>query len=135
MEELSNIVKLVMTDGSTLMITGDLNILQFSAIALIVVFLMARIAKRTHGSFSKSSAAESTLTNNFVPDRFFASQRVPPQKNCPNCAEHVALSALICEACEYNFLSRMVGSRHKTLPLPAPMTHEVSQPSLVSARL
>ena len=116
------------------MITGDLNILQFFAIALMLVFLIARVAKRTHGSFFKSSA-ESALTNNFVTDRLFAGQRTPPHKNCPNCAEHVPLSALICEACEYNFLSRMVGSRHKMLPSSAPMTHEISKPSLVSAGL
>jgi len=135
MEQLSSLVKLVMTDGSTLMITADLNLLQFSAIALILVFLMARIAKKKYGSFFRSSVAESTLTNNFVGDRFFASQRIPPQKSCPNCAEHVPLSALMCEACEYNFLSRMVGSRHKMLASPAPMTHEVSKPSFASAGL
>jgi len=135
MEQLSSLVKLVMTDGSTLMITGDLNILQFSAIALILVFLMARVAKRTYGSFFKPSVAESPLTNKFVTDRLFASQRTPPHKNCPNCAEHVPLSALICEACEYNFLSRMVGSRHKMLASSAPMTHEISKPSLLSAGL
>ena len=130
MEQLSSLVKLVMTDGSTLMITADLNILQFSAIALILVFLMARIAKKKYGSFFRSSRAESVFTNSCVTNRFFASQRIAAQKNCPNCAEQLPLSALICEGCDYNFLSRMVGSRHKTLPLPAPMTHEVSQPSL-----
>jgi hypothetical protein len=41
----------------------------------------------------------------------------------------------MCEACEYNFLSRMVGSRHKMLASPAPMTHEVSKPSFASAGL
>jgi hypothetical protein len=126
MEKLSSLLKLVMTDGSTLMVTGDLTILQFSAIALILVFLLARMAKKKYSSSFRSSMAESAITNNFVADRIFASQRISLQKDCPNCAEHVPLSALICEACEYNFLSRMVGSRHKMLPSPAPMTHEVS---------
>jgi hypothetical protein len=121
MEKFLSLVKLVMTDGSTLVMTGDLNILQFSAIALIIVFLMARIAKRKYDSFCKSSIVESALTNNFVANRLFASQRIAAQKNCPNCAEQLPLSALLCEGCDYNFLSRMVGSKHKMLPSPASM--------------
>ena len=135
MEKFLNLVKPVMTDGSALMITGDSNILQFSAIALILVFLMARMAKKKYGSSFRSSMPESAITNNFVADRLFASQRIAAQKNCPNCAEQLPLSALLCEGCDYNFLSRMVGSKHKMLPSPASMTHEVSKPSFVSAGL
>ena len=135
MENLSTLAKLVMTDGRTLMIAGDLDILHISAIAFILVFLMVRIAKKKYRSFFKSSTAESALTNNFVADRFFSTRRIPARKNCPNCAEQLPLSVLICNACDYNFLSRMVGGRHRLLPPPAPMTHEVSKPSFVSAGL
>lgn len=109
MENLSTLVKLVVTDGSTLMIAEGINILHFSAIALILVVLTARIRKKRYSSFFKSSIAGSALTDNCVSDRFFAPQRIPPQKNCPNCAEQLPLSALICDACDYNFLSRTVG--------------------------
>jgi len=135
MENLSTLVKLVVTDGSTFMIAEGINILHFSAIALILVFLTARLAKKKYGSFFRSFTAENAFTNNCVSDRFFSTQRIPALKNCPHCAEQLPLSALICDACEYNFLSRMVGGRHKLLPSPEPMTREVSKPSFVSAGL
>jgi hypothetical protein len=55
----STLAKLIVTDGSTLMIAGDLNILHFSAIALILVFLTVRITKKKYGSFFKPFMARS----------------------------------------------------------------------------
>jgi hypothetical protein len=76
-----------------------LNILHFFAIALIVTFLTARIA-------SKKDRA------------IFKRQHVATLKKCPKCAEQLPLPALVCDACDYNFLSRMVGRRHELLPSP-----------------
>lgn len=135
MENLSTLAKLVVTDGRTLMIAEGLNILHFSAIALILVFLTARIAKKKYGSFFKSFIAESTLTNNCAFGRFFERPHILALKKCPNCAEQLPLSALICDACDYNFLSRMVGRGQKLLPSPVPMTHGVSKQSFTSAGL
>ena len=39
-------------------------------------------------------------------------------KTCPKCAGQLPLSTLVCDGCEYNFLSGGVGSRHKMLPAP-----------------
>ena len=39
-------------------------------------------------------------------------------KNCPNCADPLPLSTLVCDVCEYNFLSASIGPRHKLLPAP-----------------
>jgi len=39
-------------------------------------------------------------------------------KKCPNCAEQLAISALMCDECNYNFLSQSMGSRSKLLPPP-----------------
>jgi len=39
-------------------------------------------------------------------------------KNCPNCTDQLPLSTLVCDACEYNFLSGSTGSRYKLLPPP-----------------
>ena len=39
-------------------------------------------------------------------------------KQCPNCTEQLPLSALMCETCDYNFLSGMIGHGHRLLPAP-----------------
>jgi hypothetical protein len=90
----------VVRNGSTLMIAEGLNLLYFSTIALIVAFLTARIA-------SKKDRA------------IFKRQHFPTLKKCPNCAEQLPLPTLVCDACDYNFLSRIVGHRHKLLPSPS----------------
>ena len=46
MEKFSNLAKFIVTDGRTLMTAEDLNIIYFSAIALILVFLTVRIATK-----------------------------------------------------------------------------------------
>jgi hypothetical protein len=129
----STLAKLIVTDGSTLMIAGDLNILHFSAIALILVFLTVRITKKKYGSFFKSFMARSDPMDNSPAGRFFERQHIPALKKCPHCAEQLQLSALICDACDYNFLSGMVGRGQKLLPSPEPMTHEMSDQSFASA--
>ena len=100
LENFSSFPTLVVTSGSALMIAEGLNIFHFSAIALIVAFLTARIA-------SKKDRAT------------FERQHVLTLKKCPKCAEQLPLSALICDACDYNFLSGMVGHGHKLLPSPS----------------
>ena len=129
----STLAKLIVTDGSTLMIAGDLNILHFSAIALILVFLTVRIAKKKHGSFFKSFTARSDPMDNSTAARFFERHPISALKKCPNCAEQLPLSALICDACDYNFLSGMVGHGQKLLPSPTPMIHEWSDQTFASA--
>ena len=135
MDNFSNLAKLIVTDGRTLMMAEDLNIIYFSAIGLILVFLAVRIATKRYGSFFKSSKAGSAFANDCASGRFFERQRIPTLKKCPNCTEQLPLSALICDACDYNFLSRMVGRGQKFLPSPEPMTHEVSNQSFASAGL
>ena len=122
----SAIANLVMTDGSMLSLAGDSNTFYCFAIILIMAFLMARIGKKKFRSYRNVSRAEKALTNATVSDRLFPSHRIPAEKKCPNCAEHLPLSALICEACEYNFLSMTVGSKNKFLPSPEPSTQEAS---------
>lgn len=135
MGDFSTIANLVLTDGRTLMIAGGLDILDFSAIALILVFLTARIVKRKHGGSFESFQARSTSTNNCASDRFFERNRMPALKTCPNCAEQLPLSALVCDACDYNFLAARPGRGQKLLPPPQPMTHEVSEQRIAYAGL
>ena len=43
-------------------------------------------------------------------------------KTCPECAEQLPLSTLVCDTCNYNFLSGSVAHRHKLLPPPVVAT-------------
>jgi len=124
----STLANLVLTDGRTLMmIPGGLDTLDFSAIALILAFLTKRIVNRQHSEPFKSIRAGNTPTNNRASDRFLVRKRMPALKPCPNCAEQLPLPALICGACDYNFLAARPGRGQKLLPPPQPMTHEVSE--------
>jgi hypothetical protein len=120
-ENLSNLANLLLTDGSPLMIAGGSEILPVTAVALIIVLLVARIVKR------KIFRARGTGTHKRTFGRLFERQRSPDLKPCPNCAEQVPLSALICNACDYNFLAARPGRGQNLLPPPQPMTDEVPE--------
>src|SRR6266542_2113218 len=108
LESFSFFQTLVVTNRSTLMIAEGLNTLHFSAIALIVAFLTARIASEKDRSI-------------------FKRLHIATLKKCPKCDEQLPLSALVGAAFDYNFLSRMVGHRHKLLPSPSePLAHHES---------
>jgi len=107
------------------MIADDSSILHFSAIALILAFLTARIAIRKLASLCSSFLARCTGEDNCAIDRIFEKQHIPALKKCPNCAEQLPLSVLCCDACDYNFLSGMVGHGHKLLPPPEPLVREM----------
>ena len=115
------------------MLAEGLDILEISAIALILVFLIGRIAKRKQSGFSKSAPMRGTSTHTAA--RFFESKRIPALKPCPNCAGQLPLSALICAVCDYNFLAARPGRGQKLLPPPEPTTHELTEQELVSARI
>jgi len=129
LRDLSSLVTLVWMGGSTAMLAEDLNILHFAAIALILVFLTATRAKRKDGGFFKSLLAGRILRNNRTADGMFERQHIQALKKCPNCTEQLPLSTLICEACDYNFLTGMVGHGRKLLPSPEPLAHEMSKRS------
>ncbi len=107
------------------MLAEDSNILHFSGIAMILVFLTIRRAKANRGGFFKSLLAERRFTKGLDADRMFERQHIQALKKCPNCTEQLLISILICEACDYNFLSGMVGQGHKLLPSPEPRGPEM----------
>lgn len=119
-ENLSYLANLVFTYGSTLVIAEGLDILPITAVALILVLLAARIIKRKYGGFPKSFRARRTVINKRSSGRLFESQRGPALKACPNCAEQLPLSAIICRTCDYNFLAARPGRGQKLLPYPNP---------------
>jgi len=134
-ENLSTLANLVLTYGSNVMTAEGLDILPISAIALILVFLAARIVKRKHGGFLKSFRARGAFTNKRGSGRFFESQRSPAVKPCPSCTEQLPLSAIMCDTCDYNFLAERPGRGQALLQPPQPMTHEVPKRKIASVEL
>jgi len=91
------------------------------------MFLIARIGERKHDSFFKALVAGSAFSNDYPVDRMFEKHHIPALKKCPNCAEQLPITGVICEACDYNFLSGMVGPGNKLLPSPEPLPHDTSK--------
>ena len=104
------------------MIIENFNILYLGAIAAIVPLLVVIIASKKDGGFSQrfSSGASLGIVKKIQPmDRL-------AMKKCPECAEQLSLSALLCDKCDYNFLSGSVAHRHKLLPAPsAALAHDL----------
>ena len=124
LENLSSLANLVLTYGSTLLIAEGVDIPFVAIVALIFVLLAVRIAKRRRGGF-KSVRGRGNAAKKRASGGFFEGQRSPARKQCPNCAEQLPLSAIICQACDYNFLAERPGRGQKLLSAPQPMTHEV----------
>ena len=104
-KNLSMLAELVSMQGRTLMLDGGSDLLHYSAIALILILLRSRLLKKKRGRFSKPLPAANAPANNRGSDRFFERKRRATRKPCPNCAEQLPMSALICDACDYNFLA------------------------------
>jgi hypothetical protein len=124
-EKIFQLANLVLADGRTIMIAEGFDIFPMTAIALILILLGVRIMKRKHGGFLKSSRARGIFTNKRASGRLLKSQRSVVLKPCPNCAEQLPLSTIICPTCDYNFLAERPGRGQKLLPSPQPLTHEV----------
>jgi hypothetical protein len=129
LQKLSTLATRMMTDGSMLMIDERGDTVYFSTIILIGGLLTAGLLKKYGGLFKGRN-----LGIHGDPDRVFEKQRLLILKKCPNCAEELSLSALICDGCDYNFLSGMIGRGQKLLPTPEPLTPKVSKPTLASSR-
>ena len=89
--------------------------LYFHAVALTVVILAVRIANTKDQSFFQGFLAAATFKGARAKRQDVVLSAL---KTCPKCAEQLPLSTLVCDTCDYNFLSRTVGPRHKLLPAP-----------------
>ncbi|MSP39471.1 MAG: hypothetical protein EXR70_13370 [Deltaproteobacteria bacterium] len=96
--------------------TGEnLDIVNFFAPAIILMFLIAIAGDKKQVGVFKALVTGSAFSNEYAVDRMFEEQHLPSLKKCPNCAEQLPLSGVICEACDYNFLSGMVGNAKRLL--------------------
>jgi hypothetical protein len=126
LENLTNFANRVWSYGGTLLIAEGVDIPFITALALIFVLLAARIVKRKR-SVLKSLRARGAVTHKRASGRFFEGQRIPALKQCPNCAEQLPLSAIICQTCDYNFLAERPGRGQKLLSAPQRVTREAPE--------
>lgn len=125
METLLTLAGFVLTEGDALMRGANLEMRLYSAIALILILLAIKTVK-------KSSRLRSARAVYRPSGRRFESKRIQALKPCPHCAKELPLSAILCEACDYNFLAERPGRGQKLLPPPEPRTHELTEQELVS---
>ena len=117
-----------MANGSMRMIGSD--ILYYCAIALILGFLTAKIGSKKGGTFFQWFVAGALVGVIALPVAILKKERVAllALKKCPKCAGQIPLSALVCDGCDFNFISGFAGHRHKMLPAPnEPPARDVSQ--------
>jgi len=128
-QTLSNLVNLLLADGHALIMTSGLEILPFTAVALILVLLVAKLVKR------KTFRTRRTGTHKRASGRLSKKQHSPELKPCPNCPEQLPLSAIMCGSCDYNFLAARPGRGQKMLPSPQPIIQEVPDQQIASPGL
>ena len=116
------------------MLAESLDILHFFAPAIVLMFLIASIGSRKPGGFFRALVWGSAFSNDCAADKMFEKHHIAASKKCPNCEEQLPLSGVICEACDYNFLSGMVGYGNKLLPSPKPLPLRMSKHSFAQRR-
>ena len=87
----------------------------FVAITLLSVILAARMLPRKNGGLLQGLSEQPLFVSKGTQRHQAALSAL---KTCPKCADQLPLATLVCDGCEYNFLSGTVGSRHKMLPAP-----------------
>lgn len=100
------------------MITGGLDIYYSLAILLIVALLFTRAMKKKYGRLFRSFLASTGLKKSYANDRMFENLRIPAFKKCPNCEGQLPLSALLCDACDFNLLTGNLCRGNKMLLAP-----------------
>jgi hypothetical protein len=131
LENFSILANLILTHGSALLIVDGLDMLSLTALVLILV-LLTRIVKRKRG-VRTSLGTGGAGTHKRASVRLFENRRSPVLKQCPNCAEQLSLSAIVCDKCDYNFLAERPGRGQRLLSAPQPMNREVAEQKIAPA--
>ena len=92
------------------------DVLYLNAIAAILLLLIVRMHKQ--GSIR-------LLPKLFDRSRGPKELSILSFKKCPQCADQLPVSALVCDACDYNFLAGSI-LRHKLLPASESGIHHES---------
>jgi hypothetical protein len=134
MENLSSLANLVWTYGTRLLMAEGLDTFLIIAVSLMLILFTAKTVRRKR-SVRKSFRVRRTATKKRASGRLSKRQRRAVLKPCPSCAEKLPVSAIICDACGYNFLAERPGRGQALLPSPHPMNHEAPEQKIASAEL
>jgi hypothetical protein len=124
---LSDVVNFLLIDRGAAMMTAGMQI-AIGAVALILILLLARMKR-------KNFRARRTKTHKPTSVRLFEKKPSPERKPCPNCAEQLPLSAIICGKCDYNFLAARPGRGQNLLPSPEAPIHDIADQRISSTGL
>jgi hypothetical protein len=121
LNDFSSLVIVAVERGSMAMAIERTSIFHVLILALMLGLLTAAIANHKGGSPFKWFLAGAFLGILVLPIAVLKKKNVarPARKQCPNCAGQIPIDALVCDACDYNFLSMMVGYRHRQAQLPS----------------
>ena len=114
----SSSVVLMLEHETTGISVDGLSIFRLLTIALTLAFLTAGIAHNKGGSFLRWFLAGALVGIIALPIAIFKREKVvgPGQKQCPKCAGQLPMQAVVCDGCDYNFLSMRAGNRNKPMP-------------------
>ncbi len=118
-------------DAVAAMLAGNIATIPFAAFALFLVILTVKNSKGSGGGFFKALLAGDWFSDENAADRMFERRNISATKACPGCNEQLALTVVICDACDHNFLTGMVGAGQRMLPSPTSRDDEM--PSRVYA--
>ena len=130
LKNISDMVNFLLRDGGDTMMTAGMQI-AIGAVALILVLLLARLKSRNFRGRHRTHYK----VNQRASSRLFEKKLPPERKPCPNCAEQLPLSAIICNKCDYNFLAARPGRGQNLLPSPEAPIHEVFDQKVSSTGL
>lgn len=85
------------------------DIFYYAVILAVLGLLIGRTLAKQHLITFASFLRERFARRNEIPILVF--------KKCPQCAEQLPVSALVCDGCDHNFLAGSI-LRHKLLPAP-----------------
>src|SRR5262249_13930864 len=130
-ENLSNLANLVWTYGTRLLMAEGLDTFLIVAVSLMLVLFTAKTVRRKRSV--RTFRVRRTATKKRASGRLSKRQRRAVLKPCPSCAEKLPVSAIICDACGYNFLAERPGRGQALLPSPHSMNHEAPEQKIASA--
>lgn len=101
-------------NGSAIMPAEGMGTVYYYGIASTVILILAiRIATKKNDGPLRGFFARAFKSGD--KGEYLAHSAL---KTCPKCALQLPLSTLVCDTCDFNFLSGCVGTRHKLLPAP-----------------
>ena len=125
-ENLSNLANIVLTHGSTLLIAAGQRSNYYYGSSID-----SRSSRGADGE-EKTGCFQVLSPPGLVNNKRASSPTVKP---CPNCAEQLPITAIICGICDYNFLAERPGRGQKLLSSPQAMAQEMPEQKIVSTEL